>query len=304
MSSNTDNDDINLSELIGILWDGKFKIIIITAIFAIGSVFYALSIPNQYKASTLLAPAQSSQSGLSSALGQLGGIASLAGVNLSDGETNESQIAQEVMKSWSFIESFIEENDLAVQIFAAEGWDKNTNELIINNNIYNTITDEWLIEDENGLKGPPSSWHLFKKFSGKVVINEDKFSGLINVSIEYYSPFLAKKWLDLYVKAINSHMQKREVVKVTNNINYLEAQIEKTSINEMQDVFYSIIEEQIKKKMLTEASPDYAFVAVSPSMIPEQRSQPKRAYICIIVTLIGGVLSLLLVLIMHFIKRH
>ena len=72
----------------------------------------------------------------------------------------------------------------------------------------------------------------------------------------------------------------------------------------MQDVFYSIIEEQIKKKMLTEASPDYAFVAVSPSMIPEQRSQPKRAYICIIVTLIGGVLSLLLVLIMHFIKRH
>ena len=70
--ANEFDDEIDLRELFGVLWSGKIKIIAITAIFAVGSVFYALSVPNQYKATALLAPAQSDGGGLSSALGQLG----------------------------------------------------------------------------------------------------------------------------------------------------------------------------------------------------------------------------------------
>ena len=55
--------------------------------------------------------------------------------------------------------------------------------------------------------------------------------------------------------------------------------------------------------MLAEASPDYVFVAVGPSMVPELKSQPKRALICILGTLLGGMLSVLLVLIMHYTKK-
>ena len=124
----------------------------------------------------------------------------------------------------------------------------------------------------------------------------------MSVSIEYYSPQVAKQWVDLYVESINRFMQQRQVAKVTNNINYLQAQIEKTAIAEMQEVFYTIIEEQIKSKMLAEASPDYAFVAVSPSMVPEEKSQPKRALICILGTLLGGMLSVLWVLVIHYAK--
>jgi LPS O-antigen subunit length determinant protein (WzzB/FepE family) len=91
--------------------------------------------------------------------------------------------------------------------------------------------------------------------------------------------------------------------KVTNNINYLQAQIENTSIAEMREVFYTIIAEQTKNKMLAEASPEYAFVAVSPSMVPEEKSQPERAFICIIGTLLGGILSVLLVLVMHYARK-
>ena len=123
------------------------------------------------------------------------------------------------------------------------------------------------------------------------------------MSIEYYSPQIAKQWVDMYVAAINAHMQERKVAEVTNNINYLQAQIEKTSIAEMREVFYTIIEEQTKNKMVAEASPEYAFVAVSPSMVPEEKSQPKRALICILGTLLGGMLSVLLVLIMHYTKK-
>ena len=297
------DDEIDLRELFSVLWAGKVKIIAITAVFAVASVIYALSMPNQYKASALLAPAQQESGGLSGALGQLGGLASLAGVSIGGGESSESQIAQEIMKSWSFVEGFIADNDLAVEVYAAEGWSKGSNELQINQDAYDSEGSEWLIEDEFGVVGPPSSWQLFKAFSERVAVSEDKKSGLVSVSIEYYSPQIAKQWLDLYISAINKHMQERQVEKVSNNISYLEAQIGKTSIAEMREVFYTIIEEQTKNKMVAEASPDYAFVAVSPSMVPEEKSQPKRALICILGTLLGGMLSVLLVLVMHYARK-
>ena len=297
------DDEIDLRELFSVLWAGKTKIIAITAVFAVASVMYALSVPNQYKATALLAPAQSGGGGLSGALGQLGGLASLAGVSIGGGESSESQIAQEIMRSWSFVEGFIAENDLAVPVYAAEGWSKGSNELQINQDAYDSEGNEWLIEDDSGVVGPPSSWALFNAFSERVAVSEDKKSGLVTVSIEYYSPQIAKQWLDLYISAINKHMQERQVEKVSNNISYLEAQIEKTSIAEMREVFYTIIEEQTKNKMVAEASPDYAFVAVSPSMVPEEKSQPKRALICILGTLLGGMLSVLLVLVMHYAKK-
>ena len=298
------DDEIDLRELFGVLWGNKIKIIGITAVFAVVSVISALSIPNQYKASALLAPAQQQSGGLSGALGQLGGLASLAGVSIGGGDSSETQVAQEIMKSWSFIEGFIADNGLAVEVYAAEGWSRESNQLKFDNDVYEVKTKTWLVENDNiGQLGPPTSWQLFEKFSEMLAVSEDKKSGLISVSIEYYSPQIAKQWLDLYISSINKHMQARQVVKVSNNIEYLEAQIEKTSITEMQEVFYTIIEEQIKSQMLAEASPDYAFVAVSPSMVPEEKSQPKRALICILGTLLGGILSVLTVLVLHFARK-
>ncbi len=295
------DDQIDLRELFGVLWSDKIKIIVITAIFAVGSVFYALSIPNQYKATALLAPAQSDGGGLSSVLGQLGGLASLAGVSIGDGESSESQIAQEIMRSWSFVEGFITDNEIAVEVYAAEGWNRESNQLKIDNDVYEVETKTWRVEDDHtGIEGPPTSWQLFEEFLERLSVSEDKKSGLVSVSIEYYSPQIAKEWLDRYVASINAHMQSRQVAKVSNNIDYLKAQIDKTSIAEMREVFYTIIEEQTKNKMVAEASPDYAFVAVSPSMVPEEKSQPKRALICISGTLLGGMLSVLLVLVIHY----
>ena len=296
------DDEIDLRELFSALWAGRVKIAAITAIFAIASVIYALSMPNQYKATVLLSHAQSSSGGgLTGALGSLGGLASLAGVSLGGAGGSEGQLAQEIMQSWSFIEGFIEDNNLAVGVYAADGWDRSSNEIEINSELYDVSKSQWLVRNSRtGELGPPNSWALFQRFSGILSVSEDKKSGLVKVSIEYFSPLIAKQWLDLYVSAINAHMQQREMAKVTRNIEYLQIQISKTSIAEMQKVFYTIIQEQIKNKMLAEASPEFAFDSVSPSMVPEEKSQPKRALICILGTLLGAMLSVLVVLVRYY----
>ena len=193
-------------------------------------------------------------------------------------------------------------NNLEVAVYAAKGWSKGSGELKIDDNVYDVAGQVWLLKDEEtDALVPPTSWELFTRFSEMLSVSEDRKSGLVSVSIEYYSPKMAKEWLDLYVAAINAHMQARQVLKVTNNISYLEDQISKTPIAEMREVFYTIVEEQTKNKMVAEASPEYAFVAVSPSMIPEIKSQPNRAFICILVTLLGGVFGVFIVLLRHYV---
>lgn len=68
----------------------------------------------------------------------------------------------------------------------------------------------------------------------------------------------------------------------------------------MREVFYQIIEEQIKNKMLAEATPEYVFSTVNRAMLPEVKSKPKRAIICVLGTLLGGILATFFVLIRHF----
>jgi uncharacterized protein involved in exopolysaccharide biosynthesis len=279
------------------------KLIIITSVSVSVALLYAIFTPNQYEASITLAPAQEDNGALSGALGQLGGLASFAGMNINTGSTNESQIAQEIMQSWSFIDEFIEKHSLQIDLYAANGWDSSSNQLKIDSSLYNQAKKEWIMKGEDGEPSPPTSWKLFQSFKNRLTVKEDVNTGLVTVSMEHYSPFIAKNWLDMFIKSINEHMQKRQARKVTSNIKFLEDQIEKTSISGMKEVFFAIIEEQIKNKMLAEASPEYAFIAVNPSMVPERKSQPQRALICILGFVLGIIFSIIYIILFNFLKK-
>ena len=295
------DDEIDLRELFSVLWAGKKLIVAVTAIFAVVSVIYALSLANQYKASAVVSPAHSGGSSLGAMAGQLGGLASLAGINIGSGESNETQEAMEIMQSWGFIEAFIQTHALQVPAYAATGWDKGSNSLKLDDDLYDAASKRWLIEDDaSGENRAPSSWELYESFKSRVAVSQDKTSGLINVSVEYYSPQIAKQWVDLFISTINDYMRARKLEQVNRNIEYLTVQIEKTAIADMREVFYQLIEEQTKSKMLAEASPEYAFVTVSRAMVPEEKSQPKRALVCILGTLLGGMLSVLWVLVRRY----
>jgi LPS O-antigen subunit length determinant protein (WzzB/FepE family) len=103
--------------------------------------------------------------------------------------------------------------------------------------------------------------------------------------------------VDLYVAAINKHMQHRKMTTINNSVEYLQREIEKSSIAGMHQVLYTIIEEQIKSKMISEASPEHTFVLVSPSMTPEEPSEPQRLLLLTLGTFFGFLLSVIVVLI-------
>jgi len=300
------DDEIDLAELWRAIWSGKWLIISITFIFSLISVLYALNLPDEYKSTVLLAPASSSNSSsLGKLAGQFGGLASLAGINLGGGGAeDQSVIAMEIIKTWGFLEGFIKDNNIQVEVFAAEGWSRSSNQLVIDPDIYDIESNKWVraFNPKKGQKAEPSSWELFEEIKDRISVSQDEASGLISLSVEYYSPEIAKQWTDKLVRAINAHIQKRDREEATKSIAYLNDKIKETNIADMQAVFYQLIEEQTKTLMLAEVSDEYVFKTLSPAKIAEEKSKPKRPVVAILGFLIGGILSTLIVLIRHFMR--
>ncbi|RCU43308.1 LPS O-antigen length regulator [Corallincola holothuriorum] len=301
------DDEIDLRELWNVIWRGKLLIIAITAIFAVGAVAFAISKPNIYKADALLAPAESAggAGGLRALAGQFGGLASLAGVNLGGGGgEDKTGLAIKVLKSRAFIQSFIERHGLLVPLMAAKSWNKMSGELAIDPEIYDVKTKTWLRDVEPPKKPKPSAWEAYEVFSKEVLnVVQDETTLFVTLSVEHHSPIVAKQWVDLLVKDINQHLKTVETDEAKRSIAYLEAQLEKTSVADMQTVFYQLIEEQTKTVMLAEVREEYVFKTVDPAIVPEEKAKPKRALICVLGVMLGGMLGVMVVLIRNFSRK-
>lgn len=292
-------DEIELRELFGALWKGKWIIIATTFVFTIGAVLYALSLPNIYKSDVLLAPAESSSGGgLSKMAGQLGGLAALAGVNLGAGESSQTDLAVQVMKSRQFVEAFINKHELLVPLMAAKDWDLSNNKLILDEELYNSSTGEWLREPD-GLRGAkPTAQEAFQVFNKEVLsISQDKENGLYTVSVKHYSPYIARQWVNWLIEDINKVMRERTIAETSQNLAYLNAQLQKTAVADMQSTFYKLIEEQTKSLMLAEVQEEFIFKVVDPAVVPELKDMPKRGLLCVLGSMLGCMFGIAIVLI-------
>jgi uncharacterized protein involved in exopolysaccharide biosynthesis len=301
-AQNTPDNEIDLRELWNAIWSGKWIIIAITAIFAIASVFYALSLPNIYKASTLLAPAgeQSGAGGLAKMAGQFGGLASLAGINLGGSGTDKTGLALEVLKSRYFIEKFITKHNLKISLMAVENWQRETNTLTINHDIYNITTKEWVREVTYPKMPEPSSWETYEEFSELLSISQDEETGMITLSMEYYSPEVAVQWLRWLVDEINTEIREQDKTEAQNSIDFLSSKLDKTQLADMQTVFYQLIEEQTKTIMLAEVSKEYVLKTIDPANSSDEKIKPHRGLICVMGLLFGLILSFGIVLVKYY----
>lgn len=288
-----ESDEIDLSQIWDVLWGGKWIILAVTLVFAVSSVIYALSLPDKYQAKSLLVPVSSDGGGAGGLASQYGGLAAMAGINLKSGGDNKVAIAVALVNDWNFIEQFIYKYELQVPIVAGIGWDRASQKLVLDEELYDAERGRW-VDEGNEVNGP-SSWEMYQSFASFVSISEDMDTGLISLGIEYYSPVLAEEWNRLLVKEVNQYMRLMDILEAKANIEYLKKQIESTSVSDLQSVFYRLIEEQTKTLMLAKASDQYVLKIIGPAKAPEKKSGPVRSKMCISATLTGGLFGIALV---------
>jgi len=299
------DDEVDLLELWSIIWSGKWQIITIMFVFAVGSVVYALWLPDIYRTEVLLAPvAQEESGGLGGNLGQLGGLASLAGINL-DGASAEVTMksrALAIIQSRFFIQDFFERHDLLVPFMGSiPGEASGTIE--IDPELYDENAGQWVRESSPAGNVIPSGQEVYEEFSEILTITEDVETGLVTVALEWYEPRMIRQWIVWLIEDLNSYMRGQDSLEAQRAIDYLNGQLQQTSLVEMRSVFFNLIQQQTQQVMLADARPEYALETIDPAVVPETKSAPSRSLICILITLLGGMLSVLIVLLRHYLGK-
>lgn len=252
----------------------------VTAVFTVLSIPYALSQTDWYRASVLLAPAK--ERSTSSLTRQLGGLVSLAGVSVGGGGSAEP-IA--ILRSRDFTGAFIEEQDLLKVLFARD---------------WNPETDSWLAED-------PEIWpdmrDAVRLFSNDVIsVAEDSITGLVTLTVQWTDPELAAEWAGLLVGRLNAHLRQRALIEAEANVAYLQQELGQTNLVTLQQSVGRLLETELQKVMLARGNEEYAFRVIDRAQVPKMRFRPNRTLIVVLATLLGGMLSVLVVFSRHAIK--
>ena len=299
--TNDFDDEIDLRELFYVLWEGKWIIISLTAFISIVGVIYSLSLPNIYESKALLVPVNSS-SGVSGALGSYSGLAGLAGINLgSGGDEGNSAKAKQKINSLSFFENDILTNIHLPDLMAVKFWNSKTNTLTFDDSIYDANSNTWIRDYSYPQQQIPSAQESFKVFKTKhLSLSEDKTSGFITLSIKHQSPFIAKQWVELVINEVNAFYRQKDKSESEKAVSYLNKKISMTNLSEIKQVLAELLQEETKKLTLIEANQSYVFDYIDPPAVMELKLEPKRALICFLSALLGGMLSILLVFIRHY----
>ena len=300
-NANEFDNQIDLQELFYVLLDGKWIIVFITSFISIIGVIYSLLLPNIYESKALLVPVNSSNS-IAGALGGYSGLAGLAGISLPSGG-NEGNSVKAIQKigSLSFFENNILPNIHLPDLMAIKSWDPENNTLVFDENIYDAKINSWVRDYSYPKQLIPSPQESFKVFKEKhLILYEDKKSGFITLSIKHQSPFVAKQWAELIVSEVNDFYRQKDKLESEKSVSYLNKQISMTVLSEIKQALAQLLQEETKKLSLIEANKFYVFDYIDPPAVMEEKSEPKRALICILGTLLGGMLSIVLVLIRHY----
>jgi len=274
-----EEDEIDLLAYWRLIWGERKLILSITFAAALLAVAYSLTLPNIYRAEALLAPvkAEESKSGLASALGGLGGLASMAGISVGGGGSVDENIA--VLKSREFLWKFIKDQKLMPVLFE-DDWDAELG--------------KW---KESSPEDQPSLWAAYRMFNGLLTISPDKKSGLISVGVEWTDPALAAAWANALVMRVNEHLRQQAIARSNSSLKYLRAELLRTQIEEMRQALFELITKEQGKAMLANTRKEFAFQVLDGAVEPDRKAKPKRSLIVILTAFVAGFLAVVFVLI-------
>jgi uncharacterized protein involved in exopolysaccharide biosynthesis len=275
------DDELGLQRLLLTLWSRRWWIIAPMVGLTIIAAAIAVTMTPVYRASTILVPASADNGGLGnsvgSALNSLGGLASLAGVNLKSGG-GEVEEAIAVLKSRQFIEAFIRDKRLLPLLYQ-DKWDPQA--------------QAWRDGEE------PTFAKAHDYFVKKVLsVVQDNRSALVVIQVDWPDRELAAEWANVLVQRLNGEMRTRALQKAAASVQYLEQELARTSMLGAQEAISRLIEAQINQRMLANVIEEYAFRIVDRAMPPDVDNplRPNRPVIVAAGAILGVVVGVLAVL--------
>lgn len=271
---------ISLDELLAAAWQKRLLVIASVIVFAALAATAAFIMTPQYRVQVVMVPVRGDNvsGALSGALGQLGGLASLAGVSLPGGGNKDENLA--FLTSRDFLARFVEEEQLLPVLFARK-WD--------------AAHARWNVDDPEKVPTLSDGVNFLDRRVRSV--QEDRRTGIITLSVVWKDREQAARWANLMVERANRDLRARAISDAEASKTYLNGELEKTDVVELRQSLYRLIESQIKTIMLASVRPEFAFKVIDPAVVPQPKEKvsPKRLAMVALGALFGGVFALVVV---------
>ena len=289
MSEELQDDEIDLRELFAALWDGKLLIFIVTcAVFLFSSAYLHVA-ERSYTVSVTLRPTEEQ----SSAGGNLGGLASLAGVQLPSGGATEFITFQAMLKSQEVASRLFADENLIQRLFAGE-WDESRKSFLqpIPSTLGNVkrLLKPLLTGEGQGAYIAPNAARLAKTLAEDLSVSEDKTSGMLKLSMESAKPKLASDLMLALIRETDGFLKERFVISGSDALQFYQQKISKARSREHREALAKLIATEEQKLML--ATREGPFV-VEIMMGPDQSLRPTSPKSSLVLAL-GLVLGLFL----------
>jgi LPS O-antigen subunit length determinant protein (WzzB/FepE family) len=274
-------------DLAGMLYITRRSWQVLVGMMLAGAVIAAvisLLMRSTYRAQAIIAPVEQNVGGAAGALkSQFGGLAALAGIDLgSAGGRKDESFA--TLSSPGFARDFIVQHNLMPILFA-DNWDP--------------TTKQWRTD-----KKRPKLEEGVKKFTNDIrSLSEDKKSGIVTMTVEWRSPELAAQWANGMIDMVNDRLRSEATRKADQSIEYLNHELAKTSVVDLRQAIYRLIESQVNNAMVANVQRDYAFKFIDPAVPPESRASPKRTVMVIIGAVLGLFVGFTVILLRHRLSR-
>jgi uncharacterized protein involved in exopolysaccharide biosynthesis len=242
------------------LWRSRWLTLLAVAVLGGGAAIAAWTVTPRYTATVEVMPINNAEMGLGgsgSALTQLGGLASLAGLSLG-GSSAAKDEALATLQSEELTDKYIQQHDLMPILF----W-----------KAWNPKTRTWRHTDPRRI---PTLWDANQVFKSIRVVDDNVKTGVVKVSIDWKDPDQAAEWANGLVRLTNDDLRQKSIDEADRSIAYLNQAVLKTNIVEVRNAIYGLMEEEIKKEMVAEGRQDFALRVIDPAVPPQRPSAPRR----------------------------
>jgi hypothetical protein len=261
-------DELDLIGLWKVLFKYKILIISFTVITTLSSAYYVSTLPDIYKSEALVVPIINSP-----ATSSISSLSGLTGVSLSGsgiGVMYEQAFVR--LKTKEFLVEYIKYKKLKPILFP---------------NIWNGIENEWIAPE-------PTDTEAFEFLNGMLHASSHERSpaNLMSIYLEWEDPVNLDKISEIVnslIVNINNFEKKEAIKEAEKSIEFLNAEISKTSILESKILLYRLVEQQLIKIMEAKVRDEFLFKVIDSAVVP---TKPKRKPIFIFI-FIGMVIGLL-----------
>jgi len=301
-SINSDgNNEIDLRDLLSALWLAKFFILFCVFISIALASLYLRNAEREYTVLYKLKAVSGSDDGPD--LVNLGGIASLAGINLPSTGIEDFMIFKELIFSYEVAEKLFQNKELVKDLFIGE-WD-------VSKNVYAQPQDQYVIAylrkikrfltgDGKRVYNPPNPRRLLEMLKDSVVIFINKDTDFIHMKSESSNPELFKRLIVQAAEVGDKIMRERYMKFSSEPLAFYKEKLRTARSLEHREALAQLIGKEEQKLMLASSGAYFAaepFIKPTISYLP---TSPKWLLILAISLVLGFFSGASIVLLRNF----